>query len=110
VRAVMGRFSTVSSGSHQRSNSTTHGISSHRRRSLIGGRVKGTDNTLSSGNWDNIKGHKLDSDAEGASLHLRPSFDNIPLVTSAGSKSKGDLESGGYVLKTTEVSVSSSIR
>jgi hypothetical protein len=55
-------------------------------------------------NWDSVKGHKLESDAEGESLHLRPSFDAIPLVTTA--KTNGDVEEMG-IRKTLEVSQSS---
>ncbi|KAL1842330.1 hypothetical protein VTJ49DRAFT_5498 [Mycothermus thermophilus] len=111
-----GKFTTVSNSSHQMSNGTPHGSISHRRRSRMGfgGSASGGNTTLSSGDWDKVKGHKLDSDAEGASLQLRPSFDNIPLVTSskvnnsAVSNSNVDLESGGLAIhKTMEVSVSS---
>ncbi|KAK4125665.1 hypothetical protein N657DRAFT_642403 [Parathielavia appendiculata] len=55
-------------------------------------------------NWDSVKGHKLESDAEGESLHLRPSFDAIPLVTTA--KTTGHVEEMG-IRKTMEVSLSS---
>ena len=60
------------------------------------------------GGWDNIKGHKLDSDVEGQSaLNLRPSFDAIPLVTShKDGFSEAKLEGIG-IHKTVEVSVSS---
>lgn len=59
--------------------------------------------------WDNVKGHKLDSDAEQSSLRLRPSFDAIPLVTSSKAHTNGDidLEATAGIHKTMEVSVSS---
>lgn len=61
-------------------------------------------------NWDSFKGHQLDSDVgEQSSLHLRPSFDAIPLVTSAKPSSSAGDEGTGIVgiHKTMEVSVSS---
>lgn len=61
-------------------------------------------------NWDTFKGHKLDSDiGEQSSLHLRPSFDAIPLVTT--NKTNGFAEEGTDrrgIHKTIEVSVVSS--
>ncbi|KAK3997892.1 hypothetical protein QBC44DRAFT_392196 [Cladorrhinum sp. PSN332] len=55
----------------------------------------------------NFRGQKLDSDVEGqSSLHLRPSFDAIPLVTSGKTFNKADLEGVG-IHKTMEVCVSS---
>ncbi|KAL2258298.1 hypothetical protein VTK26DRAFT_8434 [Humicola hyalothermophila] len=62
-------------------------------------------------NWDSFKGHKLDSDNEGpSSLHLRPSFDAVPLVTSTKMNNSAQdpdaIEMVG-IQKTVEVSVSS---
>jgi hypothetical protein len=58
-------------------------------------------------NWDSVKGHKLDSDAEGSSLHLRPSFDAIPLVTATKPNGVRAEIVGTGIHKTMEVSVSS---
>jgi hypothetical protein len=56
-------------------------------------------------NWDSVKGHRLDSDAEGSSLHLRPSFDAIPLVTAAKPNGvRAEMTAAG-IHKTMEVSV-----
>ncbi|KAL2130630.1 hypothetical protein VTI74DRAFT_6131 [Chaetomium olivicolor] len=59
-------------------------------------------------NWDHYKGQKLDSDiGEQSSLHLRPSFDAIPLVTAdKTSNVGGDMEGSRGIHKTMEVSVS----
>ncbi|KAL2267368.1 hypothetical protein VTJ83DRAFT_4645 [Remersonia thermophila] len=112
-RAVTGKLHPSSNNSYQLSGATPHGSGSQRRRSLFGGAAGGSK-ALAGGGWDKVKGHKLDSDAEGASLHLRPSFDNTPLVTSAKvnnptvSNGNADLERSGLTIhKTTEVSVSS---
>jgi hypothetical protein len=59
-------------------------------------------------NWDSVKGHKLESDAEGSSLHLRPSFDAIPLVTTGQTSGVRDDLEGGGIHKTIDVSVSRS--
>jgi hypothetical protein len=61
-------------------------------------------------NWDKVRGHKLDSDVEASSLHLRPSFDAIPLVSTGNTSSRsGGAEPDGMggIHKTMEVSVSS---
>ncbi|KAK4107681.1 hypothetical protein N656DRAFT_840245 [Canariomyces notabilis] len=61
-------------------------------------------------NWDKVRGHKLDSDVEASSLHLRPSFDAIPLVSTGNTSSRGggaEPDGMGGIHKTMEVSVSS---
>jgi hypothetical protein len=68
--------------------------------------------------WDTFKGHKLDSDIgepDQSSLHLRPSFDAIPLVTAAKKSSGFGRDAEGSkrnqkpgIHKTMEISVTSS--
>lgn len=79
----------------------THGTGNHFEGSAAGSSVG------RSRNWDH---QKLDSDVgEQASLHMCPSYDAIPLVTTH-KKSKlgcGDVDRDQKVYKTVEVKVSS---
>lgn len=89
-RAVTGKMTSTGTSSALSENQ----LADSQGRSLGGSR-----------NWDSVKGHKLDSDAEGSSLHLRPSFDAIPLVTAAKPDGARADVAGTGIHKTMEVSV-----
>ncbi|KAK4240555.1 hypothetical protein C8A03DRAFT_41971 [Achaetomium macrosporum] len=76
------------------------------RGKLTDGSQSTSQRTGTAQNWDSVRGHKLDSDAEASSLNLRPSFDAIPLVSTAKTHGVADPEGMG-IHKTMEVSVSS---
>ncbi|KAL2022627.1 hypothetical protein VTK56DRAFT_4971 [Thermocarpiscus australiensis] len=92
-RTAAGKLTSGAGSSAQRTGGNSQGVS------LGGG----------SRNWDSVNGHKLESDAEGSrsSLHLRPSFDAIPLVTTAKNNGfAADVEEGTGIHKTMEVNLS----
>ncbi|KAL2173880.1 uncharacterized protein P884DRAFT_251177 [Thermothelomyces heterothallicus CBS 202.75] len=101
-KAARGRISSATGGG------SGGGSSSKQLSGRQLGASQATSGPSRNRDWDGVRGHKLESDAEeSSSLHLRPSFDAIPLVTTAQARGMTDDPEGGGIHRTLEVSVSS---
>lgn len=110
IRAATGSL-TDSGGDGTGGSSSSRRLSGNNNHRMFGQQPHSRNR---SSHWDSsgkMSQHQPESDAEGSSLHLRPSYDAIPLVSAAkpaGVRPAGVGGEGGmHIHKTMEVSVSS---